>query len=164
MDENIKQLWVNAILIDRFKYVMKGEAEVFFSYFVDCVEDLDFKHITNREDVINFWQTFSNEPNGGTTEVGEMVKYIASSIEIGKLCNLDIDLSQEKPEILVINDGQDDINIKKFPYKVNAVTLMESNAELQTLCLETGGKLVNVQDDGKVFTYSVEAGEQEIKK
>ena len=164
MDEQNKQLWVNAILIDRFKYVMKGEAEVFFSYFVDCVEDLDFKHITNREDVINFWQTFSNEPNGGTTEVGEMVKYIASSIEMGKLCNLDIDLSQEKPEILVINDGQDDINIKKFPYKVNAVTLMESNAELQTLCLETGGKLVNVQNNGKVFTYSVEAGEQEIKK
>jgi hypothetical protein len=164
MQEDIKQLWVNAILIDRFKYVMKGEAEVFFSYFVDDVDDLEFQHIKNREDVIKFWQTFSNEPNGGNTEVGNMVKQIASDISLGKLCNLDIDLSQEKPEILVINDGQDEINIDKFPYKVNAVTLMQSNEELQKLCLETGGRLVNIQEDNRVFTYSVEAGEQEIKK
>jgi len=164
MQEDIKQLWVNAILIDRFKYVMKGEAEVFFSYFVDDVDDLEFQHIKNREDVINFWQTFSNEPNGGNTEVGDMVKQISSDISLGKLCNLDIDLSQEKPEILVINDGQDEINIDKFPYKVNAVTLMQSNEELKGLCLETGGRLVNIKEDNIVFTYSVEAGEQEIKK
>ena len=43
-----KQIWVNAILIDRFRYVMKGEAEVFFSYFVDDPTELDFQHIKNR--------------------------------------------------------------------------------------------------------------------
>jgi hypothetical protein len=164
MDENSKQLWVNAILIDRFKYVMRGEAEVFFSYFIHNAEDLEFQHIQSKGDVINFWQTFSNEPNGGTTEVGEMVKCIASDISLGKLCNLDVDLSQEKPEILVINDGQDYINIDKFPYKVNAVTLMEYNEDLKNLCLETGGKLVNVQEDERVYTYSVEGGQQEVKK
>jgi hypothetical protein len=111
MDEPEKQTWVNAILIDRFKYVMKGEAEVFFSYFVHDAEKLDFQHIKNREDVINFWQTFSNEPNGGNTEVGEMVKRISEDIAIGRLCNLDIDLSEQKPEILVINDGQFGLDI-----------------------------------------------------
>ena len=164
MHDDEKQIWVNAILIDRFKYVMKGEAEVFFSYFVHDPDRLEFQHIKNREDVINFWQTFSNEPNGGTTEVGEMVQRIAEDITLGKLCNLDIDLSEQKPEILVINDGQDDINIDKFPYKVNAVTLMQYNDDLKNLCLETGGKLVNVTEEQKVFTYSVEAGEQEVKK
>lgn len=163
MDYDAKQIWVNAILIDRFKYVMKGEAEVFFSYFVDSVEDLNFQHIKDREDVIKFWQTFSNDPNGGMTEVGDMVEHISNEISSGKLCNLDVNLSEEKPEILVINDGQDDIGTDQFPYKVNAVSLMSFSSQLKDLCLNTGGKQIEVTEDDKVFTYSVEAGKQEIK-
>jgi uncharacterized protein with von Willebrand factor type A (vWA) domain len=163
MDYQEKQIWVNAILIDRFKYVMKGEAEVFFSYFVHSKNDLEFKHIKDREDVINFWQTFSNEPNGGCTAVGDMVEYIASEIEIGRLHNLNVDLSEEKPEILVINDGQDSIGTDAFPYKVNAVSLMEFSEELKDLCLATGGKQIEITDELKCFSYSTEAGKQELK-
>jgi uncharacterized protein with von Willebrand factor type A (vWA) domain len=163
MDYDQKQIWVNAILIDRFKYVMRGEAEVFFSYFVDSVDDLQFQHIKDREDVINFWQTFSNNPNGGMTEVGDMVEHISNEIQAGRLCNLDVNLSEEKPEILVINDGQDDINTDKFPYKVNAVSLMSFSNQLKDLCLNTGGKQIEVTDEDAVFTYSVEAGKQELK-
>jgi len=163
MDYDQKQIWVNAILIDRFKYVMKGEAEVFFSYFVDSTEDLNFQHIKNKEDVIAFWQTFSNDPNGGMTEVGDMIEYISNEIESGKLCNLDVNLSEERPEILVINDGQDDINTDEFPYKVNAVSLMSFSNQLKDLCLNTGGKQIEVTEEDEVFTYSVEAGKQELK-
>ena len=164
MDDDEKQIWVNGILIDRFKYVMKGEAEVFFSYFVDDANALEFQHIKNREDVINFWQTFSNEPNGGMTEVGDMVNRIASEISSKKLMNLDIDLSEEMPEILVINDGQDSIHSEKFPYKVNAITLMDSNDDLRDLCLDTKGKLIEVYSNNEVFANSVEGGRVEIKK
>lgn len=111
MDYDEKQIWVNAILIDRFKYVMKGEAEVFFSYFVDSTEDLQFQHIKDRDDVIKFWQTFSNDPNGGMTEVGDMVEHISDEITRGTLCNLDVNLSEERPEILVINDGRIGLDI-----------------------------------------------------
>ena len=163
MDYYEKQIWVNAILIDRFKYVMKGEAEVFFSYFVHDVEYLDFQHIKNREDVIRFWQTFSNKPNGGTTEVGDMIDHISNEIQSKTLCNLNIDLSEEKPEILVINDGEDSIGTDKFPYKVNAVSLMSFSNELKNLCIDTGGKQIEVTEDNKVFTYSTEAGKQELK-
>jgi hypothetical protein len=163
MDYDEKQIWVNAILIDRFKYVMKGEAEVFFSYFVHDVEDLDFQHIKNREDVIRFWQTFSNSPDGGGTEVGDMIDYISNEIQSKTLCNLNIDLSEEKPEILVINDGQDSIGTDKFPYKVNAVSLMSFSNELKDLCIDTGGKQIEVTEDNRVFTYSTEAGKQELK-
>jgi uncharacterized protein with von Willebrand factor type A (vWA) domain len=163
MDYDQKQIWVNAILIDRFKYVMKGEAEVFFSYFVDSTDDLHFQHIKDREDVIKFWQTFSNDPNGGMTEVGDMVEHISNEIQSGRLCNLDVNLSEEKPEILVINDGQDSIGTDKFPYKVNAVSLMSFSSELKDLCLNTGGKQIEVTEDDEVFTYSVEAGKQELK-
>lgn len=164
MDDLEKQIWVNAILIDRFKYVMRGEAEVFFSYFVSNPDQLHFKHITNRAEVINFWQTFSNSPNGGSTEVADMVERIANEIDEHKLCNLDVDLFEEKPEILIINDGQDSINTDKFPYKVNAVTLMEYNEELRNLCLETGGKLIQVDGSERVYAHSKEAGQQEITK
>ena len=163
MHEDQKQIWVNAILIDRFKYVMRGEAEVFFSYFVHDPDKLHFQHIKNREDVIAFWQTFSNEPNGGGTEVADMVEYIAAEISCGKLCNLDVDLSEEKPEILIINDGQDSINTEEFPYKVNAVSLMEFNDELRDLCLATGGKQIKVTEDERIYSYTEGVGEQEIK-
>jgi len=163
MHEEQKQIWVNAILIDRFKYVMRGEAEVFFSYFVHDPEQLHFQHITNKEEVIRFWQTFSNEPNGGGTEVADMVEYIAGEIATGKLCNLQVDLSQEKPEILIINDGQDHVDTEAFPYKVNAVSLMEFNDELRDLCLATGGKQIKVTYEEKIYSYTEGVGEQEIK-
>jgi hypothetical protein len=165
MDEEQKQIWVNAILIDRFRYVMKGEAEVFFSYFVSDVDRLHFHHITNREDVIAFWQMFSNSPNGGTTRVGSMVDHVAKEILTHKkLHNLNVDLSEEKPEILIINDGQDSIDSDKFPYKVNAICLFEQNEQLKKLCTETDGKQVNVEEGNVVKAYSKTGGEQIISK
>jgi hypothetical protein len=142
---------------------MKGEAEVFFSYFVHETSDLKFHHIKNREDVIAFWQQFSNSPNGGNTAVGDMVEYISSEIQAGRLHNLNVDLSEEKPEILVINDGQDRIGTNAFPYKVNAVSLLEFSNELKDLCLATGGKQIEITNELKCFSYSTEAGRQELK-
>jgi hypothetical protein len=98
------------------------------------------------------------------TEVGYMVNRIASEISNKKLMNLDIDLSEEMPEILIINDGYDDIHSEKFPYKVNAITLLQSNEDLKNLCLETKGKLIEVDENHKVFANSVEGGRIEIKK
>lgn len=164
MDEDEKQIWVNAILIDRFRYVMKGEAEVFFSYFIHDKKDLKFQHIKDREDVIKFWQTFSNDPNGGTTAIGELVEYVAKQVtEEKKLHNLDIDLSEEKPEILIINDGQDRVHSEKFPYKVNAISLLEFSDQLKDLCVATNGKQVKVEFGDVVTAYSKQ-GEQIISK
>lgn len=156
MHEDDKQIWVNAILIDRLKYVMKDEAEVFFSYFVHDPSKLKFHHLKNKDDVMKFWQWFSNEPNGGTTDIGAMVTKVANQVEAGKLCNLDVDLSQEKPEILIINDGQDRVGYDSLPYKVNAISLMEFSDELKKLCIKTGGKQVQVKYDDNVIAYAEE--------
>jgi hypothetical protein len=163
MDEDEKQIWVNAILIDRFRYVMKGEAEVYFSYFVDDPQDLEFQHIKDREDVIKFWQTFSNEPNGGGTAIGDIVEYVANEVHCGKLCNLQVNLSEEKPEILIINDGQDRVGVEAFPYKVNAVSLMQFSDELKDLCVATEGKQIQITEELEVFSYSKDVERQEIK-
>lgn len=165
MDAYEKQVWVNAILIDRFRYVMKGEAEVFFSYFVCSTGGLNFQHIKNREDVIKFWQTFSNEPNGGGTDIGGIVEYVADEVvNKRRLHNLDIDLSEEKPEILIINDGQDSVGSNAFPYKVNAISLMSFSEELKDLCLATEGKQIEVTYDLETFAYSKEGGRQQLKE
>jgi hypothetical protein len=133
---------------------MKEEAEVFFSYFIYDPKKLHFHHLKNREDVINFWSWFSNSPNGGTTDIGGMVTSIAQDISSCKLGNLKIDLSVEKPEILIINDGQDRVGYDTLPYKVNAISLIEFSDELKNLCVKTGGKQVQVSYDNSIKSYS----------
>lgn len=157
-----KQDWVNAILIDRFRYVMKGEAEVFFSYFVDDSDNLDFYHIKDRKDVIDFWSKFSNHPNGGETHIGNIVNYVSNEIlNLKRLHNLQIDLSEEKPEILIINDGNDTVKTKNFPYKVNSICLSMKNEELKNLCIETKGKQIAVFENNSIRAFSKD-GEQTI--
>ena len=156
MDEETKQIWVNAVLIDRLKYVMKEEAEVFFSYFVENPDQLKFHHLKNRDDVMKFWTWFSNDPNGGCTDIGGIVTYISKEIENCRLHNLDLDLSQEKPEILIINDGLDHVGYDSLPYKVNALSLMEFSDELKRLCIKTGGKQVRVGRNNSVTSYAEE--------
>jgi uncharacterized protein with von Willebrand factor type A (vWA) domain len=156
MDETEKQIWVNAILIDRLRYVMKEEAEVFFSYFVHNPKNLQFHHLKDRKDVMDFWTWFSNDPDGGTTDIGAMVTSVANDVANHKLGNLTVDLSVEKPEILVINDGQDRVGYDTLPYKVNAISLMDFSDELKSLCVKTGGKQVRVCYDHSVTAYAEE--------
>jgi len=156
MNEVNKQIWVNAILIDRFKYVIKGEAEVFFSFFVQNPEQLKFHHVKNAEDVAKFWKSFSNSPGGSYTNMARIVGYVSDEVRSGRLHNLDVDLSEELPEILIINDGQDEVGIDAFPYKVNAISLMSFSEELKDLCVATGGKQVRVTSSDVITTYTKE--------
>lgn len=154
MSTHQKQVWTNSILTDRFRYVLKGEAEVYFSYFVYREQGLKFLHIKNREDVIEFWRTFSNRPSGGTTDINRIVRYVADQVQGGKtLHNLHLNLSDEKPEILIINDGQDSVSTDSFPYKTNAISLIEFSDELKRLCVATGGKQIKVTEYDEVFGY-----------
>jgi hypothetical protein len=63
-------------------------------------------------------------------------------------------LSQELPEILIINDGQDEVGYDEFPYKVNAISLMQFSNELKDLCIATGGKQVKVTSDERIVAFS----------
>lgn len=107
MSETTKQQWVCAILLDRLKYAMIEECEIFFSYFVNDPKDLNFTHIYDKKSAIEFWSKFSTSPCGGDTYLGDMVNKINHDInEKEILHNLNINLKGEKVEILAINDGQ----------------------------------------------------------
>lgn len=152
MDE--KQKWVCAVLMERLKYVMKEECEIFFSFFVHRTDQLKFIHLFDKKSAINFWRSFSTEPNGGDTYLGDMVNYINKSInEEKRLCNLDVDISQEKIEILAINDGQDSVKTSEFSYKTNAISLMQMNDELKNLCIKNNGKYIYVDSQDVITSF-----------
>lgn len=162
MNEIPKQIKVNSILADRFRYVMKGEAEVYFSYFVSNTDFLRFKHVKNEADVIRFWKNFSNTPNGGQTDIDRNVKCVHEAILSGNFFGLG-DLSKTLPEILIINDGRDEVGVKEFPYKVNAISLTDLSEELKGLCIDSGGKQVFIEANNRITSYS-KNGEEVISE
>jgi len=146
MGETIKQNWVLAILANRLKYVMKKECEIFFSYFL-TVEDMSYfkwYHAYDENTALELFEKIDTNPNGGDTEIGRVINKIDEVIKNEQnFFNLNIIFKKEKPEILVINDGQD--TVKTFvEYKTNAITLYEHNEELKQLCEKTGGKYINI--------------------
>ena len=151
MQNKDKQEWVLALVMDRMKYVIKGEAEIFFSFFTYVTSTLHFTHIHNAATAFDFWKRFQTAPDGSGTDVGRIVEYIGEEVRSGKLHNLDIDLKDSKPELLVINDGQDRIKTEAFTYKTNAVTLLQDNEELKELCLKNFGKYVHINTKNQVI-------------
>jgi hypothetical protein len=154
MNRDDKQTWVNGILIDRFRYVIKGEAEVFFSFFVSSNSTLHFTHVKNEQDVIEFWKNFSNYPGSNATDIGKIVTYVSEEIKKKRLHNLRVDLSEELPEILIINDGEDYVGYTEFPYKVNAISLVSFSEELKDLCIASGGKQIQIRQDNSIIAHS----------
>lgn len=150
MNNKEKQEWVLALLVDRMRYVLKGEGELFFSYFTSAPTSLSFTHIHDRKTVFDFWKTYKTSPNACGTDVGRIVSYIGNQVSGGKFHNLDVNLSKDKPELLVVNDGQDSIKTSAFTYKTNAVTLMQDNTELKDLCKANSGRYVHITQENKV--------------
>jgi hypothetical protein len=163
MEEDMKQQWVNALLMDRFKYVMRGEAELFISFFVHDPSQMYFKHVKDRDSVMEFWMSHCNNPNGGMTDVGAMVERINSEVSTGSFFNLNVDLSQERPEILVINDGNDRVQDKGVEYKVNAVSISMLSPTLKQLCFKNGGKQIEIDYNNGVYSHT-KSGVETINK
>lgn len=160
MHNSEKQDWVLSLLADRLRYCCAEECEIFFSFFLTEQDikrgNFKFTHIYNRETALKFFKEVSTNPSGGDTEIGRVIEVIRHEIMDNKrLFNLDIDLSIEKPEILIINDGQDTVKADEFNWKTNAITLFGNNAELKQLCERTGGKFVTVTQkrDGSHAEY-----------
>ena len=152
MDMTEKQDWVQSILMDRFRYVIAEEAEVYFSYFEE--RTFGFHHIKNKADVIKFWRTVYNDsPCGGGTDIGGIIKTLDNEVKSGNFFGTKLDLSEERPEVLIVNDGQDSIHSNSFEYKVNAITLMSDNSELKNLCLNSKGKYIHVNNNNEVKQF-----------
>lgn len=153
MNSPQKQNWILAIMADRLAYCIKEECEIFFSFFLTTreLEQNYFKwhHIYNKETALEFFKHhLKTNPGGGDTQVGLIIDLIHDEIMNNKkLFNLNIDLSVDQPEILVINDGQDSVKTDKLSWKTNAITLYDGqNSELKALTAKTGGQYILVDE------------------
>lgn len=181
-----KQQWVFALIVDRLRYVVKEECELYFSYFLTTRNysenyQIDggyldssgrgryggksnnnyfkFQHVYNKETAIKFLKGVSSLPNGGDTQLGLIVDRIAKDIEKGILGDLKIDFNEEhyKPELLAIADGQDTVKTHKFSYKTNAISIEGYNAELKKMCLDNKGSYVDIR--GNVASLAESTGQ-----
>ena len=55
---------------------------------------------------------------------------------------------------------QDHVGYDRFPYKVNAISLLEFSSELKTLCVNSGGKQIRVTKRKELYAYSSEGEEK----
>ena len=153
MNNTQKQQWLCAVLMERMRFVSKEECEIYFSYYETSI--YHFYHLKNAEDVLYFWRNvYTSSPDGGGTRVGEIVDRLEKEVNSGKFYNLDTDLSQENPEVLILSDGQDKIRTSKFPYKCNSITVCDSYSDqLKQLCIESEGKYIHIDTQENITHY-----------
>jgi uncharacterized protein with von Willebrand factor type A (vWA) domain len=152
MNSHFKQDWVLTILADRLYHAMKEECEIFFSFFVEKLIG-KFHHIYNEKTALEFFKSISTSPNGGDTYIGDIINTIKKEVEDNKqLFNIPVDLSKEKPEMLIINDGEDSCKVSNFSWKANAITLGRRNPELKDLVEKSGGRYITIDQNGKLGT------------
>jgi hypothetical protein len=144
-----KQMWVSTILLDRIRYVMKGEAELIIFCYEQKVQTDRMWLLNDRESALHFWKTYPYYCDGGDTRVGDVVKSVAEEVKTPGFFGLDVDYSDEeyRPEILVIHDGEDTVKAKKFDYKVNSICLYKNNNELKTVSMNSQGMYVYIDEE-----------------
>jgi hypothetical protein len=105
--ENRKQEWIATILLDRLRYVMKGEAElIIFGYERQVFTDYMW-FVNDKESAIKFWKEYSYRANLGDTSIGNVLKQVYEEVQTPGFFGIDVDYSDEeyRPEILILTDG-----------------------------------------------------------
>lgn len=146
MTESYKHEWLSTIILDRLRYAVKEEAELFILTYRETVEKSWY--VFDKKTALYFWRNYDYYTKSCNTKVGKCINYVDEQVKSGDFMGMGIDLSMEKPEILVIGDGQDSVE-SSFKYKTNTITLLDRiNKDLKKLCLDTGGKYIHIDDEG----------------
>lgn len=170
MQEGFKVSWLLSFLIDRLIAVRNGDAELYISQFIHNPNGLNFFHIKDDHDIANFLKYGEIYLNGGNTDINGILEYVIKHLET--VSPLPFRLStnpnktekdyypvdsegnnKDKIEILIINDGQDHVNPKKYDYKINSLILGTKNENLKQVSILSGGKHVYVNYNGSVKEY-----------
>lgn len=146
MLEQFKQEWVVSIIMDRLKYVYKEECEIFFTFYEEYLL-YNIEYIHNKESALKFIKNFSTRPSGRNTNIGNVIRQLDEKINTGYLAG--IDLKGEKPEILIIADGQDNPGTITN-YKTNILTIVQYNEKMKNFALSTGGLYANIDLNNKL--------------
>lgn len=126
---------VTKILEGLFEQVIQGNSVILLSYFVDTRDEVI---VIDNETAVDEFKYFQyRDPNGGSTYIGDILKEIRPKIEAGNIDGVDI---PTRTEIVIINDGQDHVDLKEFSIPITAFIVEEENQNLVTLCKNSGGQ------------------------
>lgn len=124
------------ILNELLEEVLAGNTRLMFAYFTHDREE--FIPIETQKEVEYFKSHVFADPCGGSTYIGEILKKISDNIiATGRVDTHKVDA---RTEILVINDGEDDVTVLPIKMPVTAFMLEQKNADLATLTRSTGGE------------------------
>jgi hypothetical protein len=143
MSHEDKQMWVQALLLNRLQSVVEGKAELLVVPFERDIYSGDISVFRNANDVYtsrgrktNFYRFYPAD--GGPTNIERSVRSVHEGITKGKIGS--IVLHGERPQVTIINDGDDKINPAfKAKYATNAFILGQDNRELKSVVLSSGG-------------------------
>lgn len=140
-----KQAYVKALLMFYFNLLKKGQVEeIFLTTFEREIDG--WERIKNETQAREYYQKY-RLLGGGTTEVGEVIKKTQADIASGKIGEFVL-LEGCQPEIVVINDGQDDVdrNLETIA-PIHVISLEEHNPDLEALATRSGGSFTLFRKD-----------------
>ena len=131
--------WIKALMHNRLTAVKAGDAELFvvpfeMKAFLDKVTAVRTAEEAIRLGGLGWYP----EICGGDTDVEEAVRQVCNSIDRGNIGGHA--LNGVKPEIVVINDGQDDVDPSFCPkYKTHGFILGRDNDGMKGMIKNCGG-------------------------
>lgn len=138
-----KQLWVQALLLNRLQAVVDNKAELVLvpferKVYVDSIECFRTANdvYTSRGWKSKFYE-FYDTP-GGATFIDQVLTWVHQSIDKGMIGK--VKLLGERPQVVIINDGEDNINPSyKTKYPTSAFILGTENRNLKHVVTSSGG-------------------------
>jgi hypothetical protein len=135
MDSTEKTDMLRALLVNRLQAVYDGKAVLYIATFIGDMSDevlvIDSKSKAKK------YSTWFPRLSGGGTNVEQAVKSACEMIKRGMINGHPI--KGENPEIVVINDGDDEVNDFTPSFKTNGIILGQDNNGMAEMVRKSGG-------------------------
>lgn len=144
MSNNNKMAYVRGLFKHLCSYV-NSTVKLLYIEFLDDIETVEW--VTDKSQVSTLLKKIDDR-SGGNTEVCDVVKTVNKKILSGDLYGYDC--SRDNPHIVVINDGQDDVDPKYVPESPLHMFLLDDGnsykiKEYQDLCKRSSGDYTTIR-------------------
>lgn len=121
-----KQGYVRAIMLHYFDLLSKGEATVYLGTFEQKVDGI--KMVTNVTEAKEYYNKY-RAGVGSTTDVNAVIEEIQTGFQRGKIGKYSVP-PEQLPELIIVNDGQDRVEVKKYDFPTHVISLEVDNENL----------------------------------
>ncbi len=136
MDSSSKNSMLKALLVNRLQAVADGKAVLYIATFVGDMSE-EIITIDSKEKALRYSKWFPRQC-GNNTNVEQAVMSACKVIQSGKINGKEI--LGENPEIVVINDGDDDVGNFTPSIKTHGIILGQDNEGMKKMVNISGGE------------------------